>query len=140
MLRVLACNEEELRAISSAPSSSIADIGGPGCVSRALLGLSSAGGSSISSPSSAYYRTCRDVRHPLNLRNERAAMTHLLDVIGRALAIYPTTLAQDVSDLLDERRYPRFSNKRHARIQVRGEKEVLHHFAQWARTALEIMD
>jgi len=140
MLRVLACNGEELRAISSAPSSSIADIGGPGCVSRALLGLSSAGGSSISSPSSAYYRTCRDVRHPLNLRNEKAAMTHLLDVIGRALAMYPTTLAQDVSDLIDERAYPRFSNKRHAKIQVRGEKEVLHHFAQWARTALEVMD
>jgi hypothetical protein len=36
--------------------------------------------------------------------------------------------------------YPPYSNKRHAKIQVRGEKEVLHHFARWARTAMEVMD
>eukprot|EP00567_Pseudictyota_dubia_P003033 CAMPEP_0197448962 /NCGR_PEP_ID=MMETSP1175-20131217/19728_1 /TAXON_ID=1003142 /ORGANISM="Triceratium dubium, Strain CCMP147" /LENGTH=674 /DNA_ID=CAMNT_0042980921 /DNA_START=64 /DNA_END=2088 /DNA_ORIENTATION=+ len=140
MLRVIVCNESELRILSSSPSSPIGDGGCPGYVSRALLGLSSGVGSSVSSSSAAFYRTCRDIRHPLSLRNERAAMEHLLDVIGRSLAMYPSTLAQDINDLGDESSYPRFSNKRHAKIQVRGEKEVLHHFAQWARTALEVMD
>uniref|UniRef100_A0A7S4NAB7 SET domain-containing protein n=1 Tax=Odontella aurita TaxID=265563 RepID=A0A7S4NAB7_9STRA len=140
MLRVIACNESELRILSSSPSSPIGDGGCPGYVSRALLGLSSSGvGSSVSS-SATFYRTCRDIRHPLGLRNERAAMEHLLDVISRALAMYPSTLAQDINDLADESSLPRFSNKRHAKIQVRGEKEALHHFAQWARTALEVMD
>ena len=67
-------------------------------------------------------------------------MRLLLEVIGRQLARYPTSLAQDVSDLMDERAFPRFSNKRHAKIQVRGEKEVLHHFARWARTSMDVLD
>jgi hypothetical protein len=67
-------------------------------------------------------------------------MRLLLEVIGRQLSRYPTTLSQDVSDLMDERAFPRFSNKRHAKIQVRGEKEVLHHFARWARTSLDVLD
>jgi hypothetical protein len=67
-------------------------------------------------------------------------MMLLLDIIGQSLTQYPTTLAQDIIDLSDEVAFPRFSNQRHAKIQVRGEKEVLRHFAQWARTALEVMD
>jgi hypothetical protein len=64
----------------------------------------------------------------------------LLEVVGRHLSQYPTTLSQDIADLMDESAFPRFGNKRHAKIQVKGEKEVLHHFAQWARTALDVLD
>lgn len=67
-------------------------------------------------------------------------MRLLLDVVGRHLAAYPTSLSQDIVDLTDEQSLPRFSNRRHAKIQVRGEKEVLHHYAHWARTALEVLD
>jgi len=88
----------------------------------------------------SYYRMCRDIRHPLSLRNERMSMMNLLQIISVALGKYPTSLATDKADLLDERRFPPFSNQRHSKIQVRGEKEVLYHFAQWARTALEVMD
>ena len=35
---------------------------------------------------------------------------------------------------------PAFSNKRHARIQVRGEKEVLHHFIDFAESSLSVID
>mmetsp|Transcript_13101 Transcript_13101/g.30514 ORF Transcript_13101/g.30514 Transcript_13101/m.30514 type:complete len:194 (-) Transcript_13101:148-729(-) len=66
-------------------------------------------------------------------------MMLLLEVVSRALSKYPTTLAQDVADLMNERAYPRFSNVRHAKIQLRGEKQVLHHFARWAKTALQVM-
>jgi hypothetical protein len=137
MLRVLACNEAELQDLAG----SMHEDSGAGFISRAMLGLPVSGsGGSLSLSSSAFYRTCRDIRHPLNLRNEKAAMTHLLAVLRRGLNLYPTSLAQDMDDLLDEISYPRFSNKRHAKIQVRGEKEVLHHFAIWAQTALEVMN
>jgi len=128
MLRVIVADESELRIITSSASSLVAT---SPHLSRAMLGLSGTSG---------LYRTCRDIRCPISLRNERASMQHLLGVTGRALRMYPTTLSQDIVDLLDERPFPRFSNKRHAKIQISGEKEVLHHFAEWARTALEVMD
>lgn len=147
LLRALACNPEELKAIATPVSTD--------GVTRALFGLPevrgggaspfsslSGGASSLGTagPGATYHRSCRDIRHPISLRNERAAMRLLLEVVARHLAMYPTQLAQDVVDLMDERALPRFSNKRHAKIQVRGEKEVLHHFAQWARTALDVLD
>lgn len=128
MLRVIVADESELRVITSSAASLVTS--SPN-LSRAMLGLSGTSG---------LYRTCRDIRCPISLRNERAAMDHLLGVTARALRMYPTTLSQDIVDLLDEGPFPRFSNKRHAKIQISGEKEVLHHFAEWARTALEVMD
>jgi len=135
LLRALVCNREELKAVASPVSSESS-------VSRALFGLGDTSRTVTTSSGNAttYYRTCRDIRHPISLRNERAAMRLLLEIIGRQLARYPTTLSQDISDHMDERAFPRFSNKRHAKIQVRGEKEVLHHFARWARTSLDVLD
>jgi len=166
LLRALACNEAELRAISSPMSSSpTAGLGSTASssdsVTRALFGfpetmrgpphhqvtahhhLSYHQQSHVltGTPSpQAFFRSCRDIRHPISLRNERAAMQLLLEVVERHLSMYPTTLAQDVADLMDDQSYPPFSNKRHAKIQVRGEKEVLHHFAHWARTALSVLN
>lgn len=125
LLRAMNCSAEELQAITSPVTSS--DMR-PLFITDHRNSLSS------------YYRSCRDIRHPLSLRNERSAMLNLLQIISTALAKYPTSLSSDKTDLLDEQRYPPFSNKRHAKIQVRGEKEVLHHFARWARTALDVLD
>mmetsp|Transcript_5825 Transcript_5825/g.16601 ORF Transcript_5825/g.16601 Transcript_5825/m.16601 type:complete len:610 (-) Transcript_5825:592-2421(-) len=124
LLRAMSCSTEELRAITSPVASDM----------RSLFM------SEHRSSLTGYYRSCRDIRHPLSLRNERLSMVTLLQVISMALAQYPTSLAVDKAELLDERRYPPFSNQRHAKIQVRGEKEVLYHFATWARTALEVLD
>jgi len=162
LLRTLACNEAELKAITL-PITTTSSPSPPSpesmSMTRSLFGLDAALRGSHANfyhhhhsnhhpsmaltgtpTSTSYYRSCRDVRHPISLRNERAAMHLLLDIVGRHLAAYPTTLTQDVDDLMDEQAFPRFSNRRHAKIQVRGEKEVLHHFAQWARTALEVLD
>ena len=163
LLRTLACNEAELKAITT-PLMSHSSGSPPApetSMTRTLFGLDTAMRSPHPSfyhhhyhhhnphasmvltgtpTSTSYYRSCRDIRHPISLRNERAAMQLLLEIVGRHLAAYPTTLAQDVADLMDEQAFPRFSNRRHAKIQVRGEKEVLHHFAHWARTALEVLD
>ena len=124
LLRAMNCNGEELRAVSLPIANDMRSLFVP----------------SHASALSGYYRSCRDIRHPLSIRNERAAMHHLMKVISLALSKYPTTLSQDMTDLLDERAYPPFSNKRHAKIQVRGEKEVLHHYNRWARTSLEVLD
>jgi len=141
MLRVLACNEEELLTISSSPTLPFGDSGCSGFLNRALRGFSGRNAeSSISVHNVAMFRTSRDIRHPLGLRNEKAAMLHLLKVIKDHLDLYPCSLAQDIADLLDEESYPRFSNRRHAKIQIRGEKEVLHHFALWAQTAVDVID
>eukprot|EP00548_Thalassiothrix_antarctica_P011491 CAMPEP_0194162152 /NCGR_PEP_ID=MMETSP0152-20130528/79333_1 /TAXON_ID=1049557 /ORGANISM="Thalassiothrix antarctica, Strain L6-D1" /LENGTH=841 /DNA_ID=CAMNT_0038872029 /DNA_START=205 /DNA_END=2729 /DNA_ORIENTATION=+ len=109
MLRALACNDEELDAVTSGPSS--ATDHHHGRIGGGIL--------------PAFYRSCRDIHHPIGLRNERVAMMLLLEIITRSLAAYPTTLQEDVKDLSDKAAFPRFSNKRHAKIQVRGEKKVL---------------
>lgn len=124
LLRAINCSAEEFRAITSPVCSDV----------RSLLVAEQR------SSLTGYYRSCRDIRHPLSLRNERMAMLNLLQTISIALAQYPTLLSTDKADLLNERLYPPFTNQRHAKIQVRGEKEVLHHFNQWARAALEVLD
>ena len=108
--------------------------------------------------------------YPLSLRNERAVMETLLELVESKLKLYPTTLAQD-RRLLGQATssgsgdcesaststttassseggggggamsLPPFSNKRHAVIQVAGEKEVLEllalvEFARQARAAV----
>ena len=181
LLRALACNEAELRAIRAPissssfgvhnPTNSHHDASSPSRTS-AMFGFSSAhpqqfhhqhyqqqqahyqynhilsgtptalltgATPSVSSTSASFFRSCRDIRHPVSLRNERAALRLLLDLVGEHLSRYPTTLAQDVADLADEQAYPRFSNRRHAKIQVKGEKEVLHHFALWAKTGMDVL-
>lgn len=81
-----------------------------------------------------------DIRRPVSIRNERAALKHLIQAIRKQQAAYPTTLEEDIR-LLEERHdlYPMFSNKRHAKIQVRGEKEVLEHFLEWSVTGLQVL-
>lgn len=151
MLRVLACNSSEIDRIalggrlSSGGNASFYS-GGPSSAAQRLFGVPSSavvggGASGSSSSSSASLRTCRDIRYPINLRNERRAMELLLEITARALSKYPTSLAQDTSDLEDEEvAYPKYSNRRNAKLQVRGEKQVLHHFALWARTAMHVID
>lgn len=127
LLRTLACNEEELVAVSTSMDGTV--------VSRALFGMTSPHHHATN-----FYRSCRDIRHPLTLRNERAALLLLMKFVQEALNKYPTTLSQDETDLLDEGAYPQFSNRRHAKIQVRGEKHVLHHYHEWSKAALHVMN
>lgn len=85
------------------------------------------------------YRTAKDIRFALSVANERLALQHLYDVVKKCLAAYPTTLAEDNNALLHGD-LPPFSNKRNARIQIRGEKEVLHHYLDFAETGLSVID
>lgn len=125
LLRAMNCNAEELRAINAPVANDMRSLFVPEHRNNSL---------------SSYYRSCRDIRHPLSITNERASMHNLLQILSSTLALYPTTLSQDMSDLMDETTLTPFSNKRHAKIQVRGEKEVLQHFVSWAKTALDVID
>mmetsp|Transcript_28577 Transcript_28577/g.60949 ORF Transcript_28577/g.60949 Transcript_28577/m.60949 type:complete len:733 (-) Transcript_28577:100-2298(-) len=156
MLRVLACNSSELDRIASLGGRLGGSSGGGGTASsfysggtsstaQRLFGIPSSssavvGAATTSSSNNMSMRTCRDIRYPINLRNERRAMELLLESTARALSKYPTSLAQDTADLRDEDVHPKYSNRRNAKLQVRGEKEVLHHFALWARTAMHVID
>ena len=130
MLRVLVCNSAELHRISYGGKMATA-------AGQRIWGVQ---GTSSSSSQSVTSNMCRDIRYPISLRNERCAMELLLEITERALSKYPTSLIQDTLDLQDEKAYPRYSNRRHAKLQVHGEKEVLHHFALWARTAIHVID
>jgi len=143
MLRVLAADVDELRAMATAPTLPFGDSGCSLYLSRALRGYTAANPDNatfLTMQHAAFFRTCRDIRNPINIRNEKATMQLLLIVVTSALSEYPCTLEQDVADLMDEIAYPKFSNQRHAKIQVRGEKEILHHFAFWAQTAIDLIE
>lgn len=158
MLRVLACNSSELDRITFGGRLGTGGYGTSGSAGggssstsyvtqrlfgmpvSAMMGSVSSTSSSSGGGSAASIRTCQDIRYPISLRNERHAMELLLEVTSRALSKYPTSLSQDTADLQDEISYPKFSNKRNAKLQVRGEKEVLHHYALWARTAIHVID
>jgi len=128
LCRVLACNGAELMALSEQSSFS----SNPGWN---LLGFTS----SSSSGNITFNRTCRDVRHPISLRNEKEALSILLNLIQSSLSKYPTSLAQDIDDLFNVNAYPLYSNRRHAKIQVKGEKEILHHFACLSHVGLSLV-
>jgi hypothetical protein len=117
MLRVLACDSAEIDKISAVGRHIPGVGGGMTPAAQRLFGLplsSSTSSSSSAASSSGSARTCQDVRYPLNLRNERRAMEILLGITARSLSTYPTSLAQDESDLADEVAYPKFSNGRNA--------------------------
>jgi len=165
LLRALACSPAELHAVSRPPSSITSSaeqqqrsasassspsassiFGGLSDLSRQFQHQPHQRSTAVvltGSPAPAgatYHRSCRDIRHPISLRNEREAMRLLLEIVEQHLARYPTTLEHDLDALQDWAAYPKFSNRRHAKIQVRGEKEVLHHFATWSTTALQVLD
>lgn len=150
MLRVLSADQEELKTMANAPRLPFGDTGSSLYFGRAFSSSSSEKPNGADSNgrifgdlamyNSSVFRTCRDIRQPISLRNEKAAMKLLLNIVSSALQEYSCSLAQDISDLMNEDVYPKYSNKRHAKIQVRGEKEVFHHFASWAQTAIDMIE
>jgi hypothetical protein len=73
-----------------------------------------------------------------SIRNEIKAMTHLHCLCGEYLSKYATTYEADCEAISSGQIAP-FSNEIHARIQVRGEKEVLLFYQDFAATALQLL-
>lgn len=51
------------------------------------------------------YRTVKDIRFPLSVRNERAAMQRLLALVKEIISGYPTTLEEDKEQLKVRKQY-----------------------------------
>lgn len=84
-------------------------------------------------------RSLRDTQYPISLSNERRAMHLLIKMVQESLQEYSSTLEEDFKSLSNSTDYPEFSNRRHALIQVKGEKEVLSFYLDLARTSLEVL-
>ena len=87
---------------------------------------------------SSMYRSIRDAQVAVSVRNELRAMNLLLATCEHYLSLYPTTYEQDCDRLLYGDVAP-FSNERHALIQIKGEKEVLLFFRDWAEVAMQLL-
>jgi hypothetical protein len=90
------------------------------------------------------FRTLRNAQHPYSLKNEILMFKLFLQYIVNMLAAYPTTFAQDVSLLsrdpsTDPHAPLMFSNQRNALIQIKGEKEILMFYKDFADTALSVL-
>lgn len=98
---------------------------------------------SSSRPGSRPYRSIQDAQAPISVRNEIRAMRHLKVVCEDCLAAYPHSYEDDCLRLADDsspRALAPFSNQRHALIQVRGEKEVLLFYKDFAQTAIRLLE
>ena len=75
------------------------------------------------------YRSAKDIRFGLSVGNEIKAMEGLRDMCLELLRAYPATLEEDLR-ALEGGGLRQYSNERHARIQVKGEKVVLRHYIE----------
>ena len=94
----------------------------------------SAGGSNA-------YRSVKDAQTPISCMNELRAMRLLRLVVDEYLSAYPATYEDDCKRLasVDAPIVP-FSNERHALIHVKGEKEVLLFYRDFAETACHLLE
>ena len=82
--------------------------------------------------------TVKDVRFPVSIRNEKAALLKLQQMVGELLGTYPSTLEADMERMQNGSLKP-FSNQKHAVIQIVGEKTVLHHYRDFCEVALDLI-
>ena len=78
-------------------------------------------------------------QEPISLRNEIAMLHSLRDLMASMLAAYPHTLAEDDDTLVSDTTLEPFSNRRHALLLVRGEKQVMHYYVDFATKCLEVL-
>ena len=87
------------------------------------------------------YRSVKDAQAPIGVRNELRAMRLLREIVDEYLDAYPATYEEDCKRLTStDNPVPPFSNERHALIQVKGEKEVLLFYQDFADTATRLLD
>ncbi|GMH52134.1 hypothetical protein TrST_g4232 [Triparma strigata] len=85
------------------------------------------------------YRSVKDVRFSIGVDNEIRAMELLKNIVDEQMKAYPTSIKEDELALKGPSLVP-YSNDRHARIQVLGEKRVLEHYSEFANSAIECLN
>jgi histone-lysine N-methyltransferase SETD3 len=84
------------------------------------------------------YRSVYNAHTPVSVRSELKVLATLQNICQSYLEKYPTTLENDCVALATGN-IPLFSNERNALIQVKGEKEVLHFFLEFAQTGTRLL-
>lgn len=92
----------------------------------------------VSNGGSSLYRSLRDAQTGISVKNEIRALRLLVQTCDNLLAAYPTSFDEDCDRLLHAG-VPLFSNERNALIQVKGEKEVLLFYKDFATAALALL-
>ena len=87
---------------------------------------------------SGMYKSIRDAQVAVGVKNEQRCMMTLVSVIDQYLNKYPTSFESDCYRLKSSNIAP-FSNERHALIQVKGEKEILLFYKDFAITAMKLL-
>lgn len=84
------------------------------------------------------YRSIRDAQVAVGVKNEQRSMMTLVSICDQHLNRYPTSFDSDCYRLKSSSIAP-FSNERHALIQIKGEKEILLFFKDFAITAIKLL-
>jgi hypothetical protein len=92
----------------------------------------------VANSASSFYRSLRDAQTAISLKNELKAMHMLAKTCAHNLAQYPTSLQADIRRL-EHDNVPLFSNERNALIQIKGEKEVLVFYKDFAETVADLL-
>lgn len=128
MLRIIEAGQDDLEqlltTVCGSPVSNISE----------FIDASSAAASGFHSG----YRYIRDAQNGINVLNEIKAMRYLEVICNEYLSKYPTTFDDDCHRLSGDSLAP-FSNERHAVIQVKGEKEILLFYLEYAVKAQELL-
>ena len=100
---------------------------------------------SIMSPTgrgSSTYKSIHNASIPITMRNEMLMLKALKYVCQYMLSKYPTTIEQDKILLHEDNleKLPYYTNKRHAIIHIKGEKEVLHFYLHFSNCGLKLLN
>ena len=120
MLRIIVANESDLIKLQG---------GGGGGLGNGGNGYNING----------YQRLVRDIQHPIDLQNEIRAIKYFNEMCLDYLSRYKTTLQEDIQ-LLSSGELRPFSNERHAIIQLKGEKEILHFYLNFTNDILYLFN
>lgn len=75
----------------------------------------------------------------ISKRNTCKAFQLLADAMKKKLKLYPTTYAQDLQRLANDRSLRPFSNERNALVVICGEKEICHFYVQLAKVVIPLL-
>merc|ERR1719513_105498 len=76
---------------------------------------------------------------PLSIRNEQLSLLALAKAAKISLSKFDHTLEHDNELLADEENYPKLTNKRNIVLMRKGEKEVLHFYADLAKICIPLL-
>lgn len=88
---------------------------------------------------SYHFRLVRDIQQPIDIQNEIRAMKYFNEMCLDYLSRYKNTLQEDI-ELLSSGQLRPFSNERHAIIQLKGEKEILHFYLNFTNDVLYLFN